>query len=108
MSTIAKPATTAQLNRIRALTERGIIHVPVMPETSWEASCIIRNAPASKYDKEQLKNRGGRVIARMTSSELEMTSKVLDALRILETSKDTDVMDAVSILRKQFTPNKQQ
>ena len=108
MTTIAKPASSAQIARINALLERNIISIDAMPTTSWEASCIIRNAPASKYDKEHLKNRGGRVLARMTTGELEMTSKVLDALRVLETSKDPSVVDAVLSLRKQFTLNKQQ
>lgn len=108
MNTIAKPASSAQINRINALVDRGIIHVTQMPETSWEASCIIRNAPASKYDKDNLKNRGGRVLARMTTGEVEMTNKVLDALRILENSKDSAVLDAVLSLRKHFTLNKQQ
>lgn len=108
MNTIAKPASSAQINRINALIDRGIIHVTEMPTASWEASCIIRNAPASKYDKDNLKNRGGRVLARMTTGEVEMTTKVLDALRILEASKDPAVMEAVLSLRKHFTLNKQQ
>lgn len=108
MNAIAKPASTAQIARINALVDRGIIHLDTLPTTSWEASCIIRNAPASKYDKEQVKNRGGRVLARMTTGELEMTTKVLDALRTLEQSKDPSVVEAVLSLRKHFTLNKQQ
>lgn len=107
MTAIAKPASVAQINRINALVSRGIISVARMPETSWEASCIIRNAPASKYDKDQLKNRGGRVLARMTTGELEMTNKVLDALRALELAKDPAVVEAVTSLRNHFTLNKQ-
>lgn len=110
MTTIAKPVSSAQLNRINALIDRGIISVSTMPTTSWEASCIIRNAPASKYDKDQLKNRGGRVLARMTTGEVEMSTKVLDALKLLELvkSKDSGLHEAVTLLRAQFTAYKPQ
>lgn len=108
--TTAKPVSAAQINRINALLERNLITIDAMPTTSWEASAIIRTSPASKRDKEQLKNSGGRVLTRMSTGELEMTTKVLDSLRLLElsTSKDEKIHEAVAILRKQFTAMKSQ
>lgn len=108
--TTAKPVSAAQINRINALLERNLITIESMPTTSWEASAIIRTSPASKRDKEQLKNSGGRVLTRMSTGELEMTTKVLDALRLLEVvrTKDEKIHEAVAILRKQFTAMKSQ
>jgi len=110
MNTIAKPASSAQIARINALLERNLISINEMPTTSWEASCIIRNAPASKRDKDVLKNSGGRVLARMTCGELEMSTKVLSALRTLELSKSDDpkVLEALTLLRKDFIAYKPQ
>jgi hypothetical protein len=105
MTTItAKPASTAQINRINALVERGIISVTSMPSASWEASAIIRNSPASKRDKEELKAKGGRTIARMTSGEVEMTIKVVDALKLIDLagSKNEQILEAATLLRKHF------
>lgn len=106
----AKPVSQAQINRINALLDRNLISIDTMPTTSWEASCIIRNAPASVRDKNELKNKGGRVLARMTCGELEMATKVVDALRLLEVvkSKDAKLMEAVTLLREQFIATKPQ
>ncbi len=105
-----RAATQAQINRINALIDRSLISINEMPTTSWEASCIIRNAPASKRDKEHLKNTGGRVLTRMTCGELEMSTKVLEALALLGLAKthDAKVHEAVALLRAHFTSNKQQ
>jgi hypothetical protein len=98
-----KPISPAQQGRIQALMDRGIVSGP-MPQTSWEASCVIRNAVASKRDKDQLKSKGGRVLARMTSSEVEMTSKVLDALALIDGAgvKNAKVLEGAMILRSMF------
>lgn len=108
--TTAKPVSSAQLNRINALLDRGLISIATMPTESWEASCIIRNAPASVRDKNELKNKGGRVLARMTCGELELSTKVVDALKLLELvkSKDTKLAEAVTLLRAQFISTKPQ
>jgi len=73
-----RPISPAQKQRLEAMAARGIYSGPI-PTTSWEASWAIRTSPASKRDKEELKNIGGRVLARITSSEMEMTRKVLSA-----------------------------
>lgn len=98
-----KPITAAQKGRIQALMDRGIV-VGNMPETSWEASCMIRNAAASKRDKEELKAKGGRVLARMTSSEVEMTSAVLEALALIDSAgvKNAKVLEGAMKLRHMF------
>jgi len=98
-----KPISPAQQGRIQALMDRGIV-TGSMPTTSWEASCVIRNAAASKRDKEQLKAKGGRVLARMTSSEVEMTQKVLDALSLIDGAgvKNSKVLEGAMILRSMF------
>lgn len=103
----AKPITAAQTARLQSLMSKGIISGQ-LPQTSWEASCMIRNAPASKKDKEVLAAIGGRVLARMTTSEVEMTSKVVEALKKLSSagSKDELVIEAEILLREFFTPNK--
>lgn len=108
--TTSKPVSSAQINRINALLDRGLISIDTMPTESWEASCIIRNAPASVRDKTELKNKGGRVLARMTCGELEMATKVVDALRLLELvkSKDAKLIEAVTLLRAQFIASKPQ
>lgn len=104
MTSTTKPASTAQINRINALVERGIISVGAMPTASWEASAIIRNSPASKRDKEELKAKHGRTLARMTSGEVEMTSKVVEALKLIDLagSKNEQILEAATILRKHF------
>lgn len=106
----SKPATQAQLTRINALLERGIISIEHMPTTSWEASAIIRNSAASKRDKEQLKNSGGRILTRMTTGELEMTTKALAAINDLSRSQSKDplVLNALTILRAQFAAKSSQ
>jgi hypothetical protein len=98
-----KPISAAQQNRIQAMIDRGIFS-GTMPSTSWEASWIIRTSAASKRDKDQLKALGGRVLARMTSSEVEMTSKVLQALTKISSagSKDESIIEAEIILRQMF------
>lgn len=105
--TAAKPISAAQQARIASMIAKGVVSGPV-PTTSWEASWMIRTAPASKKDKEQLSALGGRVLARMTSSEVEMTSRVLEALKKLSAagSKDELVIEAELLLREFFTPNK--
>ena len=98
-----KPITPAQHGRIQALMDRGLVTGSI-PQTSWEASCVIRNAPASKRDKDVLKNKGGRVLARMTSSEVEMTSKVVEALALIDGAgiKNSKVLEGAMILRSMF------
>jgi hypothetical protein len=98
-----KPISAAQTNRIQAMIDRGIFS-GTMPSTSWEASWVIRTSAASKRDKDQLKALGGRVLARMTSSEVEMTSKVLQALTKISSagSKDESIIEAEIILRQMF------
>ncbi len=98
-----KPISAAQQNRIQAMIDRGIFS-GTMPSTSWEASWVIRTSAASKRDKDQLKALGGRVLARMTSSEVEMTSKVLQALTKISSagSKDESIIEAEIILRQMF------
>ena len=98
-----KPISAAQTNRIQAMIDRGIFS-GTMPSTSWEASWIIRTSAASKRDKDQLKAMGGRVLARMTSSEVEMTSKVLQALTKISAagSKDESIIEAEILLRQMF------
>jgi len=98
-----RPISPAQKQRLEAMAARGIYSGPI-PTTSWEASWAIRTSPASKRDKEELKNIGGRVLARMTSSEMEMTRKVLSALDKLGRcdSKDELVIEAEIILRQMF------
>ena len=103
-NTIAvRPISPAQKTRLEAMAARGIYSGPI-PTTSWEASWAIRTSPASKRDKEELKNIGGRVLARMTSSEMEMTRKVLLALEKLGRcdSKDELAIEAEIILRQMF------
>lgn len=100
-----KPITPAQTARINDLISKGII-TAAMPTTSWEASHLIRTAPASKRDKEQARNSGARILTRMTTGELEMTNKVLDAIGLLEKSDDDMANKALLLLRKHFTPNK--
>jgi hypothetical protein len=105
MTTVtAKPASTAQINRINALVERGIISVSAMPTTSWEASAIIRTSPASKRDKEELKAKGGRTLARMTTGEMEMATKVVEFLKAFDLAgiKNEALLTASQELRKQF------
>ena len=70
----------------------------------FRSSWAIRTSPASKRDKEELKNIGGRVLARMTSSEMEMTRKVLQALEKLGRceAKDELAIEAEIILRQMF------
>lgn len=99
----ARPATAAQIARLTAMAERGIF-TGTIPTTSWEASWAIRTSPASKRDKEELKNIGGRVLARMTSSEVEMTRTVIQVLNKLSRtgSKDEAVIEAEIMLRKFF------
>ena len=108
MST-TKPISPAQRSKIESLIHYKLFGGDI-PETSWEASCIIRNAPASKRDKDQLANTGGKVLARMTSGELEMTEVVVKALAMIDAAgvKNEEVLAAASYLRKQFTKNKQQ
>lgn len=103
-----KPISPAQQNRIQSMIDRGIIST-AMPTTSWEASCIIRNAAASKRDKDQLKAIGGRVLARMTTSEVEMTSKVIAALNKISAagSKDERIIEAEILLRTMFCAKSQ-
>lgn len=103
-TTTNKPASTAQINRINALVERGIISVAAMPTASWEASAIIRTAPASKRDKEELKAKGARTLARMTSGECEMTQKVIEALALIDSAgvKNAKVLEGAAALRKHF------
>jgi hypothetical protein len=98
-----KPISAAQTNRIQAMIDRGI-YSGSMPSTSWEASWVIRTSAASKRDKDQLKALGGRVLARMTSSEVEMTSKVLQALSKISAagSKDESIIEAEILLRHMF------
>jgi hypothetical protein len=98
-----RPITPAQMQRLEAMAARGIYSGPI-PQTSWEASWAIRTSPASKRDKEELKNIGGRVLARMTSSEMEMTRKVMAALEKLGRcdSKDELAIEAEIILRQMF------
>lgn len=98
-----KPITPAQTYRLNKLIEAGIYSGSI-PETSWEASCAIRNCAASKRDKDQLKSKGGRVLARMTSSELEMTSKVIEALSLIDGAgiKNAKVLEGAMILRSMF------
>lgn len=103
-NTIAvRPISPAQKTRLEAMAARGIYSGPI-PTTSWEASWAIRTSPASKRDKEELKNIGGRVLARMTSSEMEMTRKVLQALEKLGRceAKDELAIEAEIILRQMF------
>ena len=109
MST-SKPVSAAQINRINALLDRNLITLDTMPTESWEASCIIRNAPASVRDKNELKAKGGRVLARMTCGELELTTKVVDSLKLLELvkSKDAKLAEAITLLRAQFISTKPQ
>lgn len=104
MTNTVKPASQAQLNRINALVGKGIISVGQMPTASWEASAIIRNAPASKRDKEELKARGGRTLARMTTGEVEMTEKVIAFLKAFDDAgvKNTKALEAAQELRKHF------
>jgi len=99
----SRPITAAQKSRLEAMAARGIF-TGAIPTTSWEASWAIRTSPASKRDKEGLAAKGGRVLARMTSSEMEMTSKVLTALDKLSRSgsKDELVMEAEILLRSFF------
>jgi hypothetical protein len=108
-TTSIKPISPAQKARIETLISKNIIHCDI-PSTSWEASCIIRNSPASKRDKDELGNLGGRVLARMTSSEVEMTIKVVQALAAIDAAgvKNAKVLEAASELRKMFGRNKQQ
>lgn len=103
MTNVSKPITQAQQYRIQALMDKSI-YVGEMPTTSWEASCVIRNCAASKRDKEELKSKGGRVLARMTSSEVEMTTKVLSALALIDSAgvKNAKVLEGASILRSMF------
>lgn len=103
MTTTQRPITAAQKSRLMAMAERGIFKGDI-PTTSWEASWAIRTSPASKRDKSELAAKGGRVLARMTSSEVEMTSKVLSALDKLSRSgsKDELVIEAEIILRQMF------
>lgn len=104
MTTVTtRPITPAQRTRLEAMAARGI-YVGSIPTTSWEASWAIRTSAASKRDKEELRNKGGRVLARMTSSEVEMTTKALDALAKLSRSgsKDELVIEAEIILRQMF------
>lgn len=103
MTNVSKPITQAQQYRIQALMDKSI-YVGEMPATSWEASCVIRNCAASKRDKEELKSKGGRVLARMTSSEVEMTTKVLSALALIDSAgvKNAKVLEGASILRAMF------
>lgn len=105
----SKPISAAQIGRLKAMQERGIFTGEI-PSTSWEASFIIRNSPASKRDKEALKNSGGRVLARMTSSEVEMTSKVVEALALIDGSgvKNAKVIEAAMKLRDMFLARKPQ
>ena len=99
----ARPITDAQKSRLEAMAQRGI-YVGTIPTTSWEASWAIRTSPASKRDKTELAAKGGRVLARMTSSEVEMTGKALQALEKLSRSgsKDELVIEAEIILRSMF------
>mgnify|MGYP006296926591 CR=1 FL=1 len=100
----AKPASQAQINRVKALMERNIVHISAIPETSWECSAIIRTAAASKRDKEEVKAKGGRTLARMTSGEVEMTEQVLAALKLIDEAgvKNAKVLEGASMLRKHF------
>jgi hypothetical protein len=104
MTTQTKPASQAQINRINALVSKGIISVGTMPTASWEASAIIRTAPASKRDKDELKAKGGRVLARMTSGEVEMTEKVVAFLKAFDLAgiKNEALLVSAQELRKQF------
>ena len=108
-TTQIKPISDAQRARIQTMLDKGIISCAI-PSTSWEASCIIRTAPASKRDKSEVEALGGRVLARMTSGELEMTTKVLQALALIDSAgvKNAKVLEAASNLRKHFLRNKQQ
>lgn len=100
--------TSKQLYRINEMITAGVITVNQMPTEKWEASWIIRTAPASKRDKEALKNTGGRVLTRMTTGELEMTTKVLSAIDLIAGSrtKDEKVLEALTLLRNQFVSSK--
>ena len=102
--TTSKPASTAQINRINALVEKGIINVQAMPTESWEASAIIRTAPASKRDKEELKAKGGRTLARMTTGEIEMATAVVEFLKAFDMAglKNEALLNEAQKLRKQF------
>lgn len=102
-STQVRPITAAQKARLMAMAERGIFAGDI-PTSSWEASWAIRTSPASKRDKTELATKGGRVLARMTSSEIEMTTKALQALDKLSRtgSKDELVIEAEIILRAMF------
>jgi hypothetical protein len=104
---VTKPISPAQQARIQSMMDKGIVSC-AMPSTSWEASCIIRTAPASKRDKSELEAIGGRVLARMTSGEVEMTTKVLQALAVIDAAgvKNAKVLEAASNLRKHFLRNK--
>lgn len=108
-NTIAKPASEKQIYRITKLKEAGI-YAGDIPSTSWEASVILRNAPASKKDKDDLKAKGGRVLTRMTSGELEMTNAVVEALKLIDASgvKNAKVVEASMALRKLFLALKPQ
>lgn len=103
MTTTQRPITSAQKARLQAMAERGIFTGNI-PTTSWEASWAIRTSPASKRDKTELAAKGGRVLARMTSSEVEMTTKVLLALDKLSRSgsKEELVIEAEILLRQMF------
>lgn len=98
----SKPISDKQRYRIQTMIDRNIIN-SAMPDTSWEASFIIRTAPASKKDKELLRVRGGRVVARMTVSELETANRMLEVLDTLRTSKTSEALDASSLIRRYFT-----
>lgn len=102
-TTTARPITDAQKARLQAMAQRGIFTGSI-PTTSWEASWAIRTSPASKRDKSELAAKGGRVLARMTSSELEMTNKALMVLDKLARSgsKDELVIEAEILLRSMF------
>ena len=103
LTNTSKPITAAQRGRLQAMMDRGIITGQI-PETSWEASFMIRTAPASKRDKDQLKAAGGRVLARMSSSEVEMTSAVLEALALIDAAgvKNAKVLEGAMKLRHMF------
>tara|TARA_R110000772_G_C13288654_1_gene437767 strand:- start:325 stop:660 length:336 start_codon:yes stop_codon:yes gene_type:complete len=103
-----RPITIAQKSRLMAMAERGI-YVGEIPTSSWEASWAIRTSAASKRDKEELKALGGKVLARMTSSEVEMTRKAIQVLDKLARSgsKDELVIEAEIILRSMFVAKSQ-